>query len=235
MAGYNLKSPEEVKEYLKNLHIEYKFGCLSEKNPETCHLLGDYEESISKDYEKSAKIYKENCDERNFAHSCRKFGGYALIGKGLDAESPTESYKYLKKGCDVGDMMSCAHAGIVATSSFKIGEKEVPIDFPTGLDLLHKTCHEHKLEKACYYLSGLYLGGVPDYLEKNMKEAYKASIKACELGNAYACANLSQMHARGDGVQKNSELAEAFKQRALSIQRALQETKHIPFQQGMGS
>lgn len=34
MTSYNLKEPEEVKDYLKNLHIEYKFGCYKEKNPE---------------------------------------------------------------------------------------------------------------------------------------------------------------------------------------------------------
>lgn len=32
--AYDLKNAEEVKEYLKNLHIEYRFGCQSEKNPE---------------------------------------------------------------------------------------------------------------------------------------------------------------------------------------------------------
>jgi len=32
--AYNLKDEEEVKEYLKNLHIEYQFGCYNEKNPE---------------------------------------------------------------------------------------------------------------------------------------------------------------------------------------------------------
>lgn len=34
MAGYNFKDEKEVQEYLKNLHIEYQFGCLSEKKPE---------------------------------------------------------------------------------------------------------------------------------------------------------------------------------------------------------
>lgn len=32
--AYNLKSEEEVKQYLNNLGIEYRFGCYSEKNPE---------------------------------------------------------------------------------------------------------------------------------------------------------------------------------------------------------
>lgn len=32
--AYDLKNEEDVKEYLKNLHIEYQFGCYSEKKPE---------------------------------------------------------------------------------------------------------------------------------------------------------------------------------------------------------
>lgn len=32
--AYDLKKEEDVKEYLKNLHIEYQFGCYSEKKPE---------------------------------------------------------------------------------------------------------------------------------------------------------------------------------------------------------
>lgn len=32
--AYDLKSEEDVKQYLKNLGTEYRFGCFSEKNPE---------------------------------------------------------------------------------------------------------------------------------------------------------------------------------------------------------
>lgn len=32
--AYNLKSESEVKEYVKNLGIEYRFGCYSEKKPD---------------------------------------------------------------------------------------------------------------------------------------------------------------------------------------------------------
>lgn len=47
--AYNLKSEEEVKEYIKNLGTEYRFGCYSEKNPEgrafklyNSHVVTDY-------------------------------------------------------------------------------------------------------------------------------------------------------------------------------------------------
>ena len=46
-----------------------------------CHLLGDYHESLNKDFEKAADIYKNNCDNLDYGRSCAKFGGYKLIGK----------------------------------------------------------------------------------------------------------------------------------------------------------
>jgi hypothetical protein len=33
--GVDLKNAEEVKEYLENLGIEYRFGCYHEKNPKS--------------------------------------------------------------------------------------------------------------------------------------------------------------------------------------------------------
>lgn len=63
-AGVDLKDSEEVKEYLENLGVEYRFenkylptsskdyrfGCYHEKDPAACHLLGDYWEGIKKDF-----------------------------------------------------------------------------------------------------------------------------------------------------------------------------------------
>ena len=36
--AWDLKSEEEVKEYLENLSTEYKFGCFSEQKPEGKHI-----------------------------------------------------------------------------------------------------------------------------------------------------------------------------------------------------
>lgn len=46
-------------------------------------MLADYLEAVSSDFEGAAKVYKENCDERNFARSCMKFGNYCYLGKGM--------------------------------------------------------------------------------------------------------------------------------------------------------
>jgi len=33
--SYDFKKDEDVKEYIKNLGIEYRFGCFSEKDPQS--------------------------------------------------------------------------------------------------------------------------------------------------------------------------------------------------------
>lgn len=48
-------------------------------------------------------------------------------------------------------------------------------------------------------------------LEKDMKKAFSYSVKACELKNFYACANLCRMYAVGDGTEKNLEKSEHYK------------------------
>lgn len=91
MAGFDLQKESDVKDYIEKLGIEYRFGCYSEKKPEgkhfvkfhkfstfifyvfqkclfsyiitVCHLLGDYLESIKKDFDKASKVYRSNCDD----------------------------------------------------------------------------------------------------------------------------------------------------------------------------
>jgi cytochrome c oxidase assembly factor 7 len=46
-------------------------------------------------------------------------------------------------------------------------------------------------DDSCYLAGGAYLVGVPGLLEKNVSTAYKYDVKACQLGNKLACANLS--------------------------------------------
>lgn len=37
--AYDFKSESEVKDYVNNLGIEYRFGCYSEKKPEGLHNM----------------------------------------------------------------------------------------------------------------------------------------------------------------------------------------------------
>ncbi|XP_003706539.1 cytochrome c oxidase assembly factor 7 [Megachile rotundata] len=231
MAGINFKDEEEVKEYLKNLHIEYQFGCYSEKKPEVCHLLGDYNEAIKVNHSEAGKIYKKNCDDYNFGRSCTKYGEYVYVGRGCKRNT-MEAYKYMKKGCEANDAKGCLDTGIFAISEENLeNSKESQISL--GMDVLKKAC-DANLDSACFYLSGIYMRGIEGFVEKSMKDAYTYSLKSCEAGNPYACSNLSKMHRIGDGVKKSEEMAKLFKSKANRLLEELRKNKpQLQFQQGI--
>lgn len=143
-----------------------------------------------------------------------------------------KAYSYMKRGCEMNDGIGCHHAGAFAVSNEQL-EKDRAVQVANGLTMLKKAC-DADVEKACFHLSGVYLGGIEGYVEKNIKEAYKLSLKCCEAGNPYACANVSIMHRKGDGVQKNEELAHAFRRRSeLLLDEMKKYKKQLKFHQGI--
>lgn len=109
---------------------------------------------------------------------------------------------------------------------------------------------------ACFYLSGLHISGVENttapqprsnnntsqsapasfVVEKDMKKAFGFAYKACELKNMYACANLSQMYARGEGTDKNEANAEKYRKLAIEMQDEVRKPQaQLGFQQGLPS
>ncbi|XP_013168750.1 PREDICTED: S-methyl-5'-thioadenosine phosphorylase-like isoform X2 [Papilio xuthus] len=203
--AYDLQKEEDVKQYIENLGIEYRFGCYHEKKSEVCHLLADYLEAIKKDYKKAATVYKTNCMDYKYGKSCTKYGNYALIGRGKDKPDSKEALEYFEKGCEFNDPTSCLHAGVLLTATGP--GVTVQRDVPKGYNYLKKSC-DARDDMACHYLSGMYLTGVPknvadfnphnpeknkniDYLIKpDLKQAFDLAMKGCEYGNIFACANI---------------------------------------------
>lgn len=119
-----------------------------------------------------------------------------------------------------------------------------------GYNYLKKSCDRND-DKACHYLSGMYLAGVPknvedfnphnpeknkniDYLIKqDFKQAFQFANKACELGNIYACANISVMYKKGDGVEKDLDKSKKYFELAQNLKKANETAKEIKFQQGL--
>lgn len=83
-----------------------------------CHLLGDYLETIHRDYEKARKVYQSTCDDYGYAKSCLKYGNYAFVGRGKSGSkpNPSESLKYYEKGCSLNDSENCLNAGLLLVS-----------------------------------------------------------------------------------------------------------------------
>lgn len=220
-----------------------------------CHLLGDYLESIKKDFEKASKVYRSNCDDYGYGKSCLKFGHYSFLGKGKASAGdpskgdPKQAYKYYERGCDLKDADSCLHSGLIMVSKSMTGQIER--DVLKGFESLSKSCKMGN-GTACFYLSGMHISGVPkkenannikamaskdpnDFVvQKDMTKAFEFAARACDLNNMYACANLSQMYARGDGTEKNEKKAEQFKKKALEMQEQLKNPQtELKFQQGL--
>ena len=55
-------------------------------------------------------------------------------------------------------------------------------------------------------------------IAKDMQKALEYSLKSCELGHPWACANVSRMFRLGDGVSKDESKAREFKARAKKLQ-----------------
>ena len=194
-----------------------------------CHLLGDYMETIKKDFKKAATIYKSNCDDYNFGHSCHKFAGYSFMGKGCE-EDQEKSLVYFKKGCSLGQATSCLNAGLLCVSNNE--KNKVERDYSAGLGFFRESCDKGN-GLGCYYVSGMYISGIPDVVEKDLTVARKYAEKACELNEMYSCANLSRMYATGDGGEKNLELANKFKEKASDLQKqAKAQFQALQMQQG---
>lgn len=104
---------------------------------------------------------------------------------------------------------------------------------------------------ACHYLAGMYLTGVPknpteynphnpeknknlDYLIKpDPKQAFGFAKKGCENGNIFACANVSLMYKKGEGVKQDLEQSKRYFKLAETLQKADETTKQLKFQQGL--
>lgn len=71
-------------------------------------------------------------------------------------------------------------------------------------------------------------------IEKDMVKAFGFAYKACELKNMYACANLSQMYARGEGTAKDEANAEKYRKIAIEMQDEVKNAHgQLTFQQGI--
>lgn len=142
-------------------------------------------ESITKDLPRAASIFRKNCDQHNYGPSCQKFAH--LARRGVDGTDPESSFDYDRKGCDFGHSNSCFNAAMAVLPTLKGSRHQ--LDFPLAIKLLDRGC-DLGCDNSCYLAGGLYLVGVPDVIDKNVSTTYKYDLKACQLGNRLACANL---------------------------------------------
>lgn len=66
-------------------------------------------------------------------------------------------------------------------------------------------------------------------LAPNKAKFLEYSVKACDQNELKGCVNASIVYNKGDGVPQDLNLAQKYKERAMDIQRQIQEEKGIKF------
>lgn len=214
------KSKDELKKFIENLGVEYRYGCFEENNPESCHLLGDYLLSIDKARSKAAQIYKSNCDDNKYPLSCDAYGRMAFRGQGMEAPNSRLALDYFVRGCDLGEPRACYHGGQMLGVNDKMVNKIITPDPDRSIAMLTKACVSGRQPAACTLVHSFYLRGChgkpPD-----QKLAADFAMIACDQDEHMACYNLSRMYHLGDGVEANQEKSTYYRKRAKAIASGL--------------
>ncbi|XP_017100617.1 cytochrome c oxidase assembly factor 7 homolog [Drosophila bipectinata] len=225
---------EGIKKDFEKASKVYKSTCDDYGYAKSCYKFGNYSflgkgKSGSKGDPKVAYQYYEKGCKLNDSDACLH-SGLLLVSRSMPKEIDRDVAKgleFLTKSCDMNNATACFYLSGMHIS----GVQKKP----------ESTSSAGAATSDVPGSSGLPVGGKSqlndsDYIVlKDMKKAFQFSRKACELRNMYACANLSQMYARGDGIEKNEKEAEKYKKLALEMQDEVKKQQEtLGFQQGVG-
>ncbi|XGW10186.1 hypothetical protein V3C99_012013 [Haemonchus contortus] len=234
------KIQEERREYVKNLGIEYRYGCYEEKRADSCQLLGEYMEALEQNFKVAYTLFKENCEQRKYPKSCYKYAMYLLNGKECQPNM-TKTIDPLQVACDGNLKQGCRYLSLVHWN----GEKHRLADSKKAEMYMKKACDLEDGE-ACWLLSTWYMGNKEKFrsapvnetkehdraslgsLERNMYKALEYGIKACEMDVFQSCVNVARMYKLGDGIEKNLDEATKFMGKAREIMEAMKSKENVP-------
>ncbi|KAL3994825.1 Sel1 repeat family protein [Acanthocheilonema viteae] len=210
----------ERREYVKNIGIEYRFGCYEEKRPEMCQLLGEYMEAIDQNFKAAYNIFKTNCEEKGFPRSCFKYAMYLLAGRECEP-SRKKMIEPLEKSCEANMPKGCRFLSLVHWN----GEKDRKPNSELAEKYMKKACDLEDAE-ACWLLSTWYIGRDAEFvtlgatkskhsshlgeLPRNIDLAIKYGIRACDFGCFQSCGNVSRLYSLGDGIERDPVKAKLY-------------------------
>jgi len=226
---------EGVKKDFEKAAKVYKSNCDDYGYAKSCYKYGNYSflgkgKSGSKGDPKLAYQYYEKGCALNDPEACLH-SGLLLVSKAMPKQierNVPKGVEFLAKSCDMNNATACFYL-----SGMHISGVQKQDDLNTNSSGSNSSTTK-QLTPSSTKSSTTINGKEEYYIHKDMKKAFEFAYKACELKNMYACANLSQMYARGDGTEKNEEKAEKFKKMALEMQDDVKKQQQtLTFQQGV--
>jgi TPR repeat protein len=131
---------------------------------------------------------------------------------GRNADLKDES-TFLEKSCSLGYAVACAHWA-EKVKDLNLG------DLGQVTKLFTQACSAGE-GLGCLGLASMYIGGWPgahgDGIKKDQRAARTYSERACSLGKAYGCRDVSCMAAQGVGGSKDPAVATKFMTRCSDV------------------
>ena len=207
-----LKTPEEQREFLRNIGIEYRYGCYDQKHPEACELLAEYFELIEMNIPKSTKLYARTCDTWSLGKSCHCYANALFYGRGTEKDY-LKSLDYYSKACLSGHAVSCFNAGQLHFSYHEQVRKVIPQDLDKAITMFEKGCALNNPD-ACslgtYMYHSNFVGtrstkNDPARKAEYETKAFKLAERGCKLNEMNSCVYLAKAYQEGLGCEKNKE------------------------------
>jgi TPR repeat protein len=211
------------KDYFETKYKEFKEGCEELNSPTACFSLGEWYQLVAKNIPIAANIYYKNCQERNDANSCYNLASLLISKRILPAEiannnNNLDCNSLIRNLCEKACHMNYHSLACAQLAHFTLLGKGGPQNIEEGLSLLDKLCQSPINDaRACVRLASAYLK--PSYnLTRNPEKAFSLMQHACDhLGHPNACQILAVMYSSGDGIVKNMEKSELYKNKTLQL------------------
>ena len=148
-------------------------------------------------------MYERNC-LGDVGLGCHNLGVMLEHGDGVPRDAAWAAGAY-KRACDLGEAVGCTHFGVLLMQGTGVKRDEA-----AATEALGRGC---ELDDA----RGCALVALNHLRAGRYRDAADASQRACDGGQALACANLATMYGRGEGLHRDEARARKLLTRACEL------------------
>ena len=158
-------------------------------------------EGVSLDYETAGFWYLKAAEKGNLK-ALHNLGILYLMGRGTPKNEP-EGYRWIRLAAEKGDAGSAYLTGILLLKG--TGVKQ---DIAAGVTWLRKAADAGNADALARLGQDAYFGD--DGIKKDLTAAIPLIRSAAEKGNLWACDTMGILYMKGEGVQKDEHLGQAW-------------------------
>eukprot|EP00730_Choanoeca_flexa_P016117 TRINITY_DN7551_c0_g1_i4.p2 TRINITY_DN7551_c0_g1~~TRINITY_DN7551_c0_g1_i4.p2 ORF type:complete len:194 (+),score=27.80 TRINITY_DN7551_c0_g1_i4:1646-2227(+) len=147
------KDGKELDEYYADLRRQHEADCQAYNKPSDCHALGEFYETVDKNFAKAAEVFHGLCN-RKYGRSCYRLGSMHMAGRGVDQDVKA-AFDHFEKACEYGNVEGCHNVGMILRSKNAAG---IAQDGPRALSLFQSAC-DKDFRNGCFMASVMLLKG----------------------------------------------------------------------------